>query len=57
VPAAIKGTDALTRLAPLGVAYGTPVPLDDLAGRPTREGAQIATERLMQRIYELYDKL
>jgi 1-acyl-sn-glycerol-3-phosphate acyltransferase len=57
VPAAIKGTDALTRLTPLRVAYGTPVPLDDLAGRPTREGAQIATERLMQRIYELYDKL
>src|SRR5919197_6608872 len=31
VPAAIAGTDRLSRLAPLRVAYGPPVPLDDLS--------------------------
>jgi len=57
VPAAIKGTDALRRLQRLGVAYGAPIPLDDLRDRPSREAAQVATERLMQRIYELHDTL
>ena len=33
VPAAIVGTDRLGRLAQLRVAYGPPIPLDDLAGR------------------------
>lgn len=51
VPAGIVGTDRLGRLARLRVAYGPPVPLDDLAGR--EDAAQVATERLMAAIAEL----
>lgn len=57
VPAAIKGTDRLTRLPKLRVAYGPPVPLDDLRDRPLREAARVATDRLMERIYALYATL
>ena len=57
VPAAIKGTDRLSRFARLRVAYGSPVPLDDLEGLAPRDAAQIATDRLMERIYELYSAL
>ena len=32
VPAAISGTDRLSRLGPLRVRYGKPIPLDDLEG-------------------------
>ena len=54
IPAAIAGTDRLTRLGPLRVAYGPPVELDDLRdGREMREAAQIGTERLMTAIGEL----
>ncbi len=54
VPAAVAGTDRLTRLGPLRVAYGPPVEVDDLRGRSDeREAAQEATERLMARIAEL----
>ncbi len=53
VPAAVKGTDKLTRLGRLSVAYGAPVELDDLRGREVGEAAQEATERLMARIAEL----
>ena len=53
VPAGIKGTDGLRRLAAWRVAYGTPVPLDDLQGLDRSEGARIATERLMSAIQEL----
>jgi 1-acyl-sn-glycerol-3-phosphate acyltransferase len=57
VPAALRGTDRLSRLAKLRVAYGAPVPVDDLAGRPAREAQQQATERLMERIYALHEAL
>jgi 1-acyl-sn-glycerol-3-phosphate acyltransferase len=57
VPAAVKGTDRLSRLAKLKVAYGEPVPVDDLADRPHREAQQVATERLMERVYALYAEL
>lgn len=57
VPAGIKGTDRLSRLGKLKVAYGEPVPLDDLEGLPPAEAAQQATERLMERIYALYETL
>jgi 1-acyl-sn-glycerol-3-phosphate acyltransferase len=50
VPAAIAGTDRLARLAPLRVAYGPPIPLDDLRDAPPREAAQAATDRLMAAI-------
>ena len=53
VPAAIKGTDRLSRLAPLRVAYGRPIPLDDLRLRETSPAAREATERLMAEIHEL----
>ena len=49
VPAAIKGTDRLVRLAKLKVAYGEPF--------DPGEDAQTATERLMREIDELYDTL
>jgi 1-acyl-sn-glycerol-3-phosphate acyltransferase len=57
VPAAVKGTDRLARLAQLRVAYGDPVPVDDLADLPAAQAHQEATDRLMQRIYALYDEL
>ena len=57
VPAALAGTDRLARLARLRVAYGQPIPLDDLAGLPRRDAARIATERLMNRIHELEAEL
>jgi 1-acyl-sn-glycerol-3-phosphate acyltransferase len=53
VPAAIKGTDRLARLGPLRVAYGPPIPLDDLAGQDPGAAAEVATERLMEKIGEL----
>jgi 1-acyl-sn-glycerol-3-phosphate acyltransferase len=53
VPAAVKGTDGLLRLAKLRVAYGPPVDIDDLRGREIGEAAQEATVRLMARIDEL----
>jgi 1-acyl-sn-glycerol-3-phosphate acyltransferase len=54
IPAAIAGTDRITRLGPLRVAYGPPVELDDLRdGRDLREAAQIGTDRLMAAIGEL----
>jgi 1-acyl-sn-glycerol-3-phosphate acyltransferase len=53
VPAAIRGTDRLSRLAPLRVAYGRPLPLDDLRGREISPAAREATERLMTEIHEL----
>jgi 1-acyl-sn-glycerol-3-phosphate acyltransferase len=57
VPAAISGTDRLARLAELRVAYGDPVPLDDLETLPPREANRVATDRLMERIYALRDTL
>jgi 1-acyl-sn-glycerol-3-phosphate acyltransferase len=53
VPAGLTGTDRLSRLPKLKVSYGAPVPVDDLAGLGRREAARVATERLMERIYEL----
>jgi 1-acyl-sn-glycerol-3-phosphate acyltransferase len=57
VPAAVKGSDRLSRLAKLRVAYGEPVPLDDLQGAPSPETYKEATDRLMERIYALHDSL
>lgn len=54
VPAAVRGTDHLRRLAAIRVAYGAPVDIDDLRGAPdVREAALEATDRLMARIDEL----
>ena len=57
VPAAVKGTDKLTRLGRLSVAYGAPVEIDDLRGVDFSEAAHEATERLMARIAELEESL
>jgi len=53
VPAAIGGTDRLSRLGPLSVAYGEPIDVSDLDGMETKQAAAIATERLMKAIEEL----
>jgi 1-acyl-sn-glycerol-3-phosphate acyltransferase len=53
IPAAVKGTDRLLRLARLRVAYGPAVALDDLRGREVGTVAAEATARLMARIGEL----
>src|SRR5688572_20758621 len=53
IPAAIKGTDNLLGLGPIRVAYGAPVPLDDLRSADPREAAQEATDRLMAEIAKL----
>lgn len=53
VPAAVRGTDRLSRLGPLGVRYGPPVLLDDLKELDGKRAAEAATERLMGRIREL----
>ena len=57
IPAAIAGTDRITRLGPLRVAYGAPVRLDDLRDTELREAAQIGTDRLMAAIEELEGSL
>jgi 1-acyl-sn-glycerol-3-phosphate acyltransferase len=57
IPAALKGTERLSRLGPLRVRYGDPIPLDDLAGAEASEAARIATERLMAEIERLWDEL
>lgn len=53
VPAAIRGTDRLARLGPLRVAYGAPLPIDDLRSIDPREAAERATELLMAEIARL----
>jgi 1-acyl-sn-glycerol-3-phosphate acyltransferase len=53
VPAAIAGTDRLSKLGPLRVRYGTPIPLDDLNGEDPSEAASEATDRLMAEIDRL----
>ena len=53
VPAAIAGTDRLSRLGPLRVRYGKPVPLDDLRGEDPTLAAREATDRLMAEIERL----
>jgi 1-acyl-sn-glycerol-3-phosphate acyltransferase len=57
VPAAIAGTERLLRLRPIHVAYGPPIPLDDLRELPETEAAQLATQRLMAEIDKLRAKL
>lgn len=53
IPAAVRGTDRLTRLGPIRVIYGRPVFLEDLRELAPGEAAQAATDRLMARIAEL----
>jgi 1-acyl-sn-glycerol-3-phosphate acyltransferase len=53
VPSAVAGTDGLVRFRQLRVAYGAPVDIDDLRDQEPAKVAHEATDRLMQRIYEL----
>jgi len=53
VPAAISGTDRLSRLGPLRVAYGRPLDLSDLEGLDPKRASQTATTRLMEAIEAL----
>ena len=53
VPAAIAGTERLSRLGPLRVRYGKPLPLDDLRDREPSVAAREATDRLMAEIERL----
>jgi 1-acyl-sn-glycerol-3-phosphate acyltransferase len=57
VPAAISGTERLARLGPLRVAYGAPIDVGDLNGRPLEEAAAKATERLREAIETLESTL
>ena len=57
VPAAIAGTDRLSRLGPLRVAFGEPIDVSDLDGADTKTQAQVATDRLMEKIDELKETL
>lgn len=57
VPAAIKGTDRLSHLGPLRVAYGKPLDLSDLDGLDAKSAANEATDRLMTAIGELESTL
>jgi 1-acyl-sn-glycerol-3-phosphate acyltransferase len=57
VPAAVVGTDRLSRLGPLRVAYGEPIPLDDVRGLGSARAAEVGTERLMTRIAELEESI
>jgi 1-acyl-sn-glycerol-3-phosphate acyltransferase len=50
VPAAIAGTDRLSRLERLRVRYGRPIPLDDLRDHEPSVAAREATDRLMAEI-------
>ena len=50
VPAAIAGTDRLSRLGPLRVAYGPAIETTDLAELDADEAARLATDRLREAI-------
>jgi 1-acyl-sn-glycerol-3-phosphate acyltransferase len=50
VPAAIAGTDRLSRLGPLRVAYGRPLDLSDLEDLDPKTASLTATTRLMEAI-------
>jgi 1-acyl-sn-glycerol-3-phosphate acyltransferase len=57
VPAAIAGTDRLSRLGPLHVRYGRPLDLEDLRGEEPSVAAREATDRLMAEIERLGEGL
>jgi 1-acyl-sn-glycerol-3-phosphate acyltransferase len=57
VPAAIKGTDRMSRLPKLKVSYGRPIETAELEGMTPRDASRLATERLMADIYDLHEQL
>ena len=57
IPAAVAGTDRLSRFPRVRVVYGKPVELDDLRGTDIRTASRLATERLMEEIERLHRSL
>ncbi|TML94366.1 MAG: 1-acyl-sn-glycerol-3-phosphate acyltransferase [Actinobacteria bacterium] len=57
VPAAIAGTDRLSKLGPLRVRYGRPLELGDLRQEDPSLAAREATDRLMAEIAQLEEGL
>jgi dTDP-4-amino-4,6-dideoxygalactose transaminase len=57
VPAAVAGTDSLTRLRRWRVAYGSPIPVEDLHELPARVAARKATRRLWWAVLQLEAEL
>lgn len=57
VPAALRGLDRLSRLAPLRVRFGPAIPLDDLRGLSSEEAAIEATRRLWREVVRLEAEL
>jgi 1-acyl-sn-glycerol-3-phosphate acyltransferase len=57
VPAAVAGTDRLSRLGPLRVRYGRPLDLEDLRDKELPIASREATERLMAEIERLEEGL
>jgi 1-acyl-sn-glycerol-3-phosphate acyltransferase len=57
IPVGIVGTERLLSFDQVRVAYGPPIPVDDLADLPRKKAAEIATERLMTAIYDLVAEL
>jgi 1-acyl-sn-glycerol-3-phosphate acyltransferase len=53
IPAAVGGTDRLSRLGPLHVAFGQPVPVDDLKRLGSKAAGEEATARLWAEIQRL----
>jgi 1-acyl-sn-glycerol-3-phosphate acyltransferase len=57
VPAAISGTERLSRLGPLRVRYGDAIAVHDLAELPLSSAAREATDRLRLSVSELEESL
>lgn len=53
IPVGVRGTDRLLGRGRISVAYGPPIPVDDLAGMPRKRAAEVATQRLMAAIEQL----
>lgn len=53
VPAALRGLDQLSRLGPMRVRFGPPIPLEDLRAQSSHVAAAEATERLWAEIQRL----
>ena len=57
IPAGISGTERISRLAKISLAFGPPIEVGDLADREPGEAASIATDRLREEITRLEQSL
>jgi 1-acyl-sn-glycerol-3-phosphate acyltransferase len=53
VPAAIHGTEAITRLRPWRIAFGEPIATAEVAAMPRREARRVLTERIWSEVLGL----